>query len=1173
MADVDEITSSESEGDKENAEYIDRRALLEPAITSVVDALGGYEDGLYRMGDEVAGCLRDLKMLWRKDDTDDERTVARIFWETRVLPNDLIPILLATAGQGLVEDKRAVICADLITAMTWPIDMAEELKELDEELDKGTDYTQLLLSHLHYKAALLKPGVIKAFFGIMLPPLAKSPKERKVRDGQVVNVVLHLIRNLAFIKDLRPNSQFNAEQAELSSLQSKLIKALSETHTFQLLLTIAANTENDPLFNSWNTLILEIFYLLFRGVTPSSLAIDQTKQPAVNLQRLLASEAKIRQTWARKANSRHSRFGTTIAVTLNPNKKPREVANEASEQQQAETSTPSSASSKSVVLHRQQAISSEAGSILDITKKQRSRKGNLVDELAREDNLSVEARSTLQNLAVEFVEACFNVFLCVVLKDIKSERIKITEKDNLRLLYVTNWFLEFFLAMRANEKGKAGGNKKWVFGLIAEIAEGFWIDWVLKRMREAVEEKPKQWTELQAGIQCLTQLLLLIDNMSSSDIADTETRGAAVTLQGQLIYHGDVLDIAIDSLRSYKEGTQSLAYLDCSVYFSYALLRLLEKSSKGKGDGTFVRQKKARRKAKKKAGTEGEVIPDVEDDPEEDDEEDGIQETFFEFEEFEMKFANAEVTHTLLTYLARYKEFSSSENMRRVVSLMHRQAVKAKAEGLFFKVSTLDLFKTLLSDQDSFPREQAYKDLVKLINYVLRQFFKALAEQPFLAVEAFFPKNRGHWKQFSSWEPEQKTKKESKTTEGSGIPQEVAVKKGHSWSDQLGIAIAALTEDGNTGLVLWTKDILQAVIDQRKRIVEESESKSEDEDGEDVAKALSLQALSPDTLAKFQDYVIPYLNDDHANAATKNARLKLLFRLCKFSVQEEEAEELQWFVPANVMPAELQSTANVIDQFLETPFDLQGKKASQFLGKKSKRRRRRRSPSPVSDAGSLLDDDEDPTRKKKREKKTKEKEVYKSAQFIQDSDDEYGDMDAFLEKEKALRERMGRTSEVGRLATMKATGTKKRRRRAKDDTGTGKKKHKADGSRPPGGSTPEQGSDDAAAKSSSENSDSNERSRNTADHSAPGLVAEPEDAIVPARPRPRPRLQTKASTNTLTRQSEDIHAASSSPSPQIVDGVGGPDDEVVAEEESRLLTTARRRNRLIVTGSDEEDEM
>ena len=30
--------------------------------------------------------------------------------------------------------------------------------------------------------------------------------------------------------------------------------------------------------------------------------------------------------------------------------------------------------------------------------------------------------------------------------------------------------------------------------------------------------------------------------------------------------------------------------------------------------------------------------------------------------------------------------------MRRVVSLLHRQAVKAKAEGLFFKVSTARLF-------------------------------------------------------------------------------------------------------------------------------------------------------------------------------------------------------------------------------------------------------------------------------------------------------------------------------------------------------------------------------------------------------------------------------------------------------------------------------------------------
>ena len=267
------ISSDESEDEA----HVDRRAILRPAISSVVDALGGVEGSVYRLGDECYGCLKDLKKYWRKDDTDDERTVARIFWETRVLSNDLVPILLETAGKGLVEDKRAVACADLMTAMTWPIDLAEELKELDEVEDKGTDYTQLLLSHLNYKAALLRPGVMEALFSIMLPCLAKDTKERKERDVQIINVILYLIRNLAFIKDLPANTHLSADQAEYSSLQSRLIKVLSDTHVLDLLLTIASNTSSNPLFNNWNVLTLEIIYLLFRGVKPSSLAADQAK--------------------------------------------------------------------------------------------------------------------------------------------------------------------------------------------------------------------------------------------------------------------------------------------------------------------------------------------------------------------------------------------------------------------------------------------------------------------------------------------------------------------------------------------------------------------------------------------------------------------------------------------------------------------------------------------------------------------------------------------------------------------------------------------------------------------------------------------------------------------------------------------------------------------------------
>lgn len=38
-------------------------------------------------------------------------------------------------------------------------------------------------------------------------------------------------------------------------------------------------------------------------------------------------------------------------------------------------------------------------------------------------------------------------------------------------------------------------------------------------------------------------------------------------------------------------------------------------------------------------------------------------------------------------------------------------------------------------------------------------------------------------------------------------PPEVQVKKGYSWSEQLGIAVACLIENGNQKLVDWAKEV------------------------------------------------------------------------------------------------------------------------------------------------------------------------------------------------------------------------------------------------------------------------------------------------------------------------------------------------------------------------------
>ena len=120
---------------------------------------------------------------------------------------------------------------------------------------------------------------------------------------------------------------------------------------------------------------------------------------------------------------------------------------------------------------------------------------------------------------------------------------------------------------------------------------------------------------------------------STSTSLSSDLQEAAEILQQQLIYNGEVLDIALESLRSYKEGTQSLVYLDSSVHLAYSLLRMLEKWAKENGDGTYVRRRKERRR-KKKGVTEEEGIPDVEEEPEKEDD-DVVHETLFTFEAFE----------------------------------------------------------------------------------------------------------------------------------------------------------------------------------------------------------------------------------------------------------------------------------------------------------------------------------------------------------------------------------------------------------------------------------------------------------------------------------------------------------------------------------------------------------
>ena len=98
---------------------------------------------------------------------------------------------------------------------------------------------------------------------------------------------------------------------------------------------------------------------------------------------------------------------------------------------------------------------------------------------------------------------------------------------------------------------------------------------------------------------------------------------------------------------------------------------------------------------------------------------------------------------------------------------------------------------------------------------------------------------------------------------------------------------------------------------------------------------------------------------------------------------------------------DLQRTLIVIEQFERSPLDLEGKRAAQLLHKKRRpRRRRRRRQRTTNTSGSEEEDDDGG----KVARKARERENYMSAQFIEDSDEEYGrDIEGFFEREAALR--------------------------------------------------------------------------------------------------------------------------------------------------------------------------
>lgn len=118
----------------------------------------------------------------------------------------------------------------------------------------------------------------------------------------------------------------------------------------------------------------------------------------------MAAENKIKLENQRRASSRHSRFGTTIAISLNTKKQ----SEGAHAEMETDGAVGTGSSKQRIVAHKQNAINEEAGVLMDGRKRKQTKKILKVDELGTQSNLDIEAKNILQGFGKTFIQVCFN---------------------------------------------------------------------------------------------------------------------------------------------------------------------------------------------------------------------------------------------------------------------------------------------------------------------------------------------------------------------------------------------------------------------------------------------------------------------------------------------------------------------------------------------------------------------------------------------------------------------------------------------------------------------------------------------------------------------------------------------------------------------------------------------
>ncbi|KAL2048685.1 hypothetical protein N7G274_000597 [Stereocaulon virgatum] len=842
------------------------------------------------------------KWLRLHDEKANRLDVARCLAEANLVNGDLLEILAAwpeSATEDRVKSKIALACLELLVPLTWPI----EKTDMQMTVNHHRHIPYLQLAQTSYKRSILEhesASILRTAVRVGLPSMALPMGERGTRDEGIIKLLLYFFRNVAMISPPQ-NLPYEGKESEVS--RSATIEAFHRQDVLALLLTISSNMGED--FNTQDTVIMEVLFHLLKGVDVEKLFMDKKQLRSKNndeLRSLLAQEAGMHRSYAKNAPTRHNRFGTMIWV-------------------KRDDARMSMVSGQDVLKNGQQTLSK-----MDQTKrwnkpKQRSKNEEVAyDRFDMPVALTESATTHLRAFVEEFLDSSFNPLFNHIRRAIEREAERVLEAHKQQFFYLVSWFLEVERVRRKTmkEADKRKKDKKFdeifepdSFGLIATVLNQESFVLLNRFMQDRLDHK--SWREVQAGMRCFTQILLIVQDMSESPLE--EDQEIAENIQHRIFYEESTHDRIITILRGYKD--QGFGYLDSCTELSHVFLRILERYSKENVD-LQVRSRRRARKSKKAAAQQRDEMNEEDEDQVSEMEdfaeaERESRERKFDFNRFSAKFMTQACVDTFVAFIKYYNDLDT-EQLKRAHRFFYRVAFKQDLSVMVFRLDIIALFNKMIKGPEGLDTTRPmFKEWDELIRQLIKKLTRKLEQRPELFVELLFSKIKSTTFYLEYGFEKQTTSLKTRP------PVILEVRGSLPIEQQLGVIVAVLHADKEEQLD-WVINTLASAANERQSWEAEASARQLETQAQNPSNTNTPEEANP--TPKPPSIIVTPNNETTRLLTNKDPKLRLLLTLAGFEQVPSDTEDspnTPWMIPSTLTSAELRHKHSIIEEHRTTP--------------------------------------------------------------------------------------------------------------------------------------------------------------------------------------------------------------------------------------------------------------